>query len=117
MTTIDVKDIAPKISNVSLVINVLSAPNEAFSALKRHPSKLFPLALILVLNAMVLVWYFSIVDFAWYIDDALTMANLEEEQLEAAREGMNSMSRNTLMGFGIMGSLVAILGIYPRHTG
>jgi hypothetical protein len=117
MTTTDVKDQAPQLSTLSLMINMLSAPNEAFAALKTRPSKLFPLTLILGLNAIVLVWYFNMVDFDWYIDDVLSVANLDEEQLEAAREGMTSMSQNTFMGFGIAGSLVTILAIYTLQSG
>ena len=102
---------------LSLTINILISPNEAYADLKKRPSKLFPLLLILLLNVLVLTWYFNMVDFAWYVDDALSLADLEEEQLEVARESMNSMSRNAFLGFGILGSVVAILGLNTIQSG
>ncbi len=102
---------------IGLAMNILSSPNEAFAALKKRPSKLFPLGLILLLNTSALVWYFNMVDFAWYVDDALSLANLEGDELEAARDGMNSMSRNTFLSFGILGSVFAILGLNTFQAG
>jgi hypothetical protein len=102
---------------IGLAINILSAPNEAFATLKERPSKLFPLVLVLLLNTSVLAWYFNMVDFAWYVDDALSLANLEGDELETARKGMNSMSRNTFLGFSILGSVFAILGLNTLQAG
>jgi hypothetical protein len=116
MTTTEANEHSPQGSLFSLAINIISAPNEAFTELKKRPSKLFPLALILSLNTAVLAWYFNMVDFAWYVDDTLASTNLDETQLEAAREGMNSMSRNSFLGFGIFSSVAAILGLYTLQS-
>ncbi len=102
-------------SLIDLSLNILLSPNEAFDTLKRRPSKLFPLLLILSLNALVLAWYFNMVDFDWYVDDALSLTDLEDEQLDAARESMTSMSTTTFMSFGILGSVVAILAMYTLN--
>lgn len=99
-------------SKLSLAINVLTSPSDAFEEINRNPSKIFPLSLILVANALVLLWYFFMVDFDWYIDDVLSGANLNEDQLEEARENMVSMSRGTMMGFSLLGSFVGITVIY-----
>ena len=100
------------VSKAALAINLLTAPGEAFAELSKNPSKLFPLLLVLAANSLILLWYFNMVDYDWYIDDALAGTSLEGDQLEEAREGMASMSRTTFMGFGILGSVVGISVIY-----
>jgi hypothetical protein len=117
MATPDTKNTDHRMPPLNLVINVLSAPHDAFTELKQRPSKLFPLALTLTLNSIVLAWYFNMVDFAWYVDDSLSLANLEEDELETAKNAMTSMGRNTFLGFGILGSLAVILGIYTVNSG
>lgn len=99
-------------SKINLALNVITTPSEAFSELAQRPSKLFPLALILVSNALVLAWYFNIVDFDWYIDDVLAATNLEPEELDEAREAMGSLSQNNMMGFSMLGSIVGVLLIF-----
>jgi hypothetical protein len=89
-------------------VNILTAPTEAFRSLQKKPTKLFPLLLIVILNAAVLSWYFSIVDFAWFVDDILSADNISEEDRTAAREGMMSMS---ISNFAIIGVIAGSAGI------
>ncbi|MBT3531561.1 MAG: YIP1 family protein [Gammaproteobacteria bacterium] len=98
-------------------INILTSPTEAFDELNQRPTKLFPLALITISTMIVMFWYFSIVDFDWYIDDSLSGANLNEEQLEAGREAMQSMSQSTFKMFGVFGGAVGVLVIYLLQSG
>lgn len=105
-------------SVVNIAINILTSPAEAFRALEKKPSKLFPLLLIMTSMVIALFWYYSIVDFDWFIDDALgQMNNLSEEQLEAARERMGSMSPTTFKMFGMLGSTVGVLVMYVLQAG
>ncbi len=97
--------------------NILVSPGEAFTELQQRPSKLFPLALIALSTMAVNFWYFSIVDFDWFIDATLAGANLDGEQLEAARENMASMSQTTFKMFGVLGGAVGILVIYVLQAG
>ncbi len=99
-------------SNINLAINVLTSPGEAFAEIAKKPSKLFPLGTILIVNSLILLWYFNMVDYDWYIDDALAGTSLEGEELEQARESMASMSQTTMMAIGMLGSLVGISAIY-----
>ena len=102
----------PPLSKVAVLVNIFAAPREALQELKLHPSILFPLLLIISCNGLILAWYFSIVDFEWYIDDVLSTANIAEENLEEARENFESMSRNTMMGFSLLGSVVGLSAIF-----
>lgn len=112
MTPSRTADVANKQSNVTVALNLLTAPREAFTEIKQFPVKLFPLLLVLAANALVLLWYFNIVDYDWYIDDVLANTSLEGQQLEDARENMASMSQSTMAGFGILGSFAALTAIY-----
>ena len=102
----------PAMSKVSLLLNIFASPGEALQELQLRPSILFPLVLIIASNALILLWYFNIVDFDWYIDDVLSTANISDENLEEARENFESMSRNTMMGFSLVGSVVFLTAVF-----
>jgi hypothetical protein len=102
---------------INTATNILLSPGEAFTELQQRPNKLFPLALIVLSTMAVNFWYFSIVDFAWFIDATLADSNLDGEQLEAARENMASMSQTTFKMFGVLGGAVGILVIYVLQSG
>ena len=114
---------------INTAINILVSPSEAFTELQQRPSKLFPLALILLSTMAVMFWYYTIVDFDWYIDDTLAVVNLDDEptvigffadgeegQLETAREQMASMSQTTFKMFGIFSGVIGILVIYVLQS-
>lgn len=100
-----------------LFINMLTSPTEAFDELIRRPSKLLPLLLVIGLNALVIYWYFSILDYDWFVDDTLQNANIPEDQLEQARENIEQMGPSMLRLFSLLGSSVAILAIYTIQAG
>lgn len=102
---------------LNTAINVLTAPSEAFNEISQRPTKLFPLALIMISTMLVMFWYFTIVDFDWYIDDALSGANFSEEQLEAGREAMQSMSQNTFRMLGVFGGAFGLFIVYVLQAG
>ena len=103
---------------INTAINILVSPSEAFTELQQRPRKLFPLALILLSTMAVMFWYFTIVDFDWYIDDTLAaVINLDDEQLEIARAQMASMSQTTFKMFGIFSGVIGILVIYVLQSG
>ena len=112
--------LSPKTEPAGLLntaINILTSPGEAFIELQQRPKKLFPLALIMISNVAVLFWYFTIVDFDWYIDDTLAIANLTEAQMEGAREQMQSISQNTFKLLGVFGGSIGVLIIYVLQAG
>lgn len=104
-------------SSLAVAVNMLTAPGEAFRALEIRPTVLLPLSLVVFSSIAVLFWYFSIVDFDWYVDDTLsTQSNLSDDELETAREAMLSMSPNMFKFFGIVGSTVGVLAIYLAQS-
>lgn len=104
-------------SSIATAINILTAPAEAFNELRQRPTKIFPLALVLISSTAVMFWYFSIVDFDWFVDDSLSGRNLSEEQIETSREAMLSMSQTTFRLFGVLGGTAGILLISVLQAG
>lgn len=109
--------IPAKMSYFALFVNVLTSPTEAFEELQKNPSKLAPLLAVLVVNAVLIFWYFSILDFDWFVDDMLQNGNIPEDQLEEARENFDGMSQSTFRMFGLLGGSVGILVIYTLTSG
>ena len=105
---------APQSQNpISLAINVLTAPSDAFRTIREQPTSLFPLTLIVVSTLVVMAWYFSVLDYDWYIDDTLSQfPDFTEQQLEDAREGMQSLSKSNMMWITMLSGGVTILVIY-----
>lgn len=100
---------AVETGKLAIAINIFTAPREAFTAIEQRPSKLFPLALVILSTVLVMFWYFSIIDFEWYVDDVLSNAGLEGKELEEARQNMLGMSQNNMMMFGMLGSGFSLL--------
>ena len=110
--------VAAPSSAFTTAVNILTAPAEAFKALDANPTKLVPLLTVLLSTLLVMFWYFTIVDFGWYIDDSLSrFSNMSEEQLTTMQERMESMSQTTFKMFGIAGSSVSILLISVLQAG
>lgn len=103
---------------IATAINILTAPAEAFRELDQRPTKLFPLALIMISTMLVTFWYFSMVDFDWFIDDAiLGRGDFTQEQIEATREAMESMSQTTFKMFGVFGGVFGLLVMFALQSG
>ena len=102
---------------VNTAINILTSPAEAFQELEQRPTKLFPIAVIVILMCSVMFWYYSIVDFDWFIDDALRQSNIPENQIDAARDQMNSMSQTSFKLFGILGGGIFFFILWTLQAG
>lgn len=105
------------VSMFTIALNILTSPSEAFTELQQRPSKLTPLALIVLSTACVMYWYFGIVDFDWFVDDSLSARDLTEEQREAAREQMTSMSLSSFRLISTLASAFGILFFYVLQAG
>ncbi len=82
------------------VLNIYAAPAEAFAAIELAPSWLAPIALVMLSGLAATSYYFSGLDMAWWVDDTLRQANVEDADLEAARAAMGSMTRGMLFSIG-----------------
>lgn len=75
-------------------VDVIASPGEAFARLREKPTFLFPLLILMALNAGVVFWYYSLVDLAWMLEQQMQAA-VPEGQPPAALE---SSAARTVVG-------------------
>ncbi|MCB1670355.1 MAG: YIP1 family protein [Gammaproteobacteria bacterium] len=98
---------------LTLAIDLISTPSLAFASIRSYPSFALPLFAVLLSSMAVTGWYFSILDFSWYIDDTLArVPDLQGSELEEARQGMQALSQRGMAVLGMLGSPLAMLVIY-----
>jgi len=90
----------PQESVWTVLTDTLTSPSEAFAAIARTPRGLFPLLLLTLASLAVSLYYFSVLDLAWWVDDTLAQAELSGEQLEAARDNLLQTGRGVLATIG-----------------
>jgi hypothetical protein len=94
-------------TNARLLMSFFLEPRSAVRSLQERPTFLFPLLLITLGAAASLVWYFSVVDYAWLVDHTMQQHDPDHGNLTEAQkaEMASMMTRDVLM----WSSLVAVL--------
>lgn len=96
-------------TNTRLLMSFLFEPRSAVRSLQERPTFLFPLLLITLGATASLVWYFSVVDYAWLLDHTLLQdpehGNLTEAQ---QAEVASMMTRDMLMWSSLTAVLLGI---------
>jgi hypothetical protein len=76
------------VSNWEILQALAFEPRKAFAELAERPRYWFPLLLLAISSTLVAVWYLSVVDFSWMMDQQLRGgmfgARMTEEQIQAA---------------------------------
>src|SRR5690606_30539365 len=93
--------------SVSTLVNILTAPREAFAALAVRPTVLLPILALMVMNAALVGWYYSEVDTVWLLQTTLEAAGQEVPPEIAEAQGSGTMGRI----IGIVSALGAALQI------
>jgi hypothetical protein len=96
-------------NNARLLMSFLLEPRSAVRSLQERPTFLFPLLLITLGAAASLVWYFSVVDYAWLMDHTI-LQNPDHADLNEAQkaEMASSMTRDVLMWSSLAAVLLGI---------
>jgi hypothetical protein len=97
-------------NNMELAAALVTSPSSAFADLKEKPRFWFPLLVVCISTAAVLVWYYSIVDIEW-LKDRLFSANprldrMTEQQREQAMSVMSA-------GFLMWSSVASVVLMIP----
>lgn len=101
-------------SALNTLINILTSPAAAFRDIKTKPGFLFPLLALLTANMLLMLYFFSTVDFAWMIEQMVNSQTMDKSAAERA-DMTNAMSGLTpmMMGGGaIAGMLIGVLVIF-----
>lgn len=68
---------AVETGTAATLMNIFTAPREAFAALAVRPTVLLPVLALVIANVALVVWYYSEVDFPWLIQTSLEAAGQE----------------------------------------
>ncbi len=100
-----------KISNFSILTNILTDPNYAMAQVRGSYSIMFPLMLVAISSALLMYYYYTVVDYKWFIDYMVetTAGELSKAEQDASRAAMSMMSQNAM---GIV-SFISVLVIVP----
>ena len=101
------------------VLNMLLEPATAFAGLRERPSWLLPTLLVAGGTALVMLWYFSILDIPWFLENLLYEGGAEptQEQIDAFREGTEDLSPMVFMVSGFLGSIFGLIVIWILQAG
>ena len=104
-----------KTSPLTTVLNIFTEPTQAFTTIKERPTKLFPMAVVLVPTVLMLIWYFSALDFEWFIE--YSMRDVASDERRAAEEGMRMFGSTGTMVLGLLGACLGALLIWTVSAG
>lgn len=90
----------------TVLIDTLTSPSEAFAEIARSPRGLFPLLLLTLTSTAVTLYYFSVLDIAWWVDDTLAQSELSGDQLDTARDSLLQTGRGALAAIGTLSSVL-----------
>jgi len=101
-------------SNISNLINIITAPKLAFPAIKLKPTVLFPLGLIFAATLCSMLYFFMSVDYAWMLEqmvNAQTVGKSDAER-EAMQKAMGMMSPTVMAASSLAGMTIGLLFFY-----
>lgn len=101
------------------VLNILLEPATAFAGLRERPTWLLPALLVAGGTALAMLWYFSILDIPWFLENLLYQGGAEptQEQIDAFREGTEDLSPMVFMVSGFLGAIFGIILIWILQAG
>lgn len=101
------------------VLDMLLEPATAFAGLRERPSWLLPASLVAGGMALIMLWYFSILDIPWFMESLLYEGGAEptQEQIDAFREGAEDLSPTVFMISGFFGAIFGIVLIWILQAG
>jgi hypothetical protein len=95
--------------NIEFAWQLIVSPQAAFQLLKEKPHFWFPLLTISILSAVMLGWFYGVVDFDWMREQMLSsnpdMAKLSEAQRAKA---MDMMPKGVMLWSSIIGAIVGV---------
>ena len=110
------------LSSLSILMNIITAPPQAFVAIKERPTVWLPVVILIVLSCAASVTYMLSVDLAWMLDQTFAQAqNLPPADRERVLQAALKLPRAVYAVFGAAGgvfglpAVLAITGVY--YTG
>ncbi len=104
--------------NIAILTNIFVAPSTGMMQAKERFSVLFPFFVMMILTGTAFYFYFSNVDYNWYVDYMVevTAGDKSKAEQDATRDAMSMMSQGvTAVVYGI-GSMVSIAIVFLLHA-
>ena len=113
---LEASDHAPSASTSSMgaFATMLYEPTATFQRLQPRPRGWIPMLVLMATSCTLTLWYFSIVDFTWMLDQMLVAMKSAAEREQAAK----MMSRTFMQGTAVVSALVllplllTVVGLY-----
>lgn len=101
-------------SAFNTLTNILTSPSLAFRAIKTKPGFLFPLLALLAANIVLMLCFFSTVDFAWMIEQMVNSQTMDKSAAERAdmAKAMSGLTPMIMGGSAMVGMLLGVLVIF-----
>lgn len=111
-------DTASKASPVSALIPMFYEPGRAFAMLEPKRHAWLPLVLLMVSMTALFSWYFSIIDFSWFMDQMLAAMKPAEREMAKGMMSKTMMQTTTLISAIVSYPVMcAIAGLYFMLVG
>lgn len=90
------------VSNMSILLNIFTAPQKAFEDIEKRYNFLLPLLSLTLFNAVLIIFLYSNIDYEWFVDymvqaQAGELTNAEQDQ---QRQAMEMLSPGTMGAIG-----------------
>jgi len=91
-------------SVIGTLTNIFVAPEKAYGSLKDKPSVAFPLLMLCILNGLLLLYYYTQVDFNWLIEHLVQLeaGDKSPAEQEGMRDGMRLLGST---GLGVISAI------------
>ncbi len=101
-------------STLNTLTNILTSPAVAFRDIKTRPGFLFPLLALLATNMLLMLCFFSTVDFAWMIEQMVNGQAVDKSAAERAdiAKAMSGLTPIIMGGSAMVGMLLGVLVIF-----
>jgi len=111
-------DTASSASPVRALITMFYEPSRAFAMLEPKRHAWLPLVLLMVAMTALFSWYFSVVDFAWFMDQMLAAMKPAERDMAKSMMSKTMMQTSTLVSGVVSYPVVcAVGGLYFMLVG
>jgi hypothetical protein len=96
-------------NDLAVATSLATSPSSAFAALRERPRFWFPLLAVTVTTAVVIAWYYSVVDIDWLKEQMFgNNPDFQKMAPEQRAGAMSFVGRNTMLIGGILGTFIGM---------
>lgn len=101
-------------SSVGAFASMLYEPTRTFQQLEARPKGWFPMLVLMATSCTLMLWYFSVVDFSWLVDQMTAGMKSADEREQAAKYMTKGVMQWSTIGstLVIFPLLFALQGVY-----